>query len=684
MFMKNITLRVIIFGIVSLFVGLPLAQAYPNMVGGNTQSEYQTAVTDRNNAYREEEKWETRYGEAKSIVDDLLGKWSGNEDAIKDGTWSLANTAAATLIAEIIRQTNNDNGKSNTDQMIEALPTILGIVNAVRDGIQLSTDRAERNDYLSALSTAVGALNEIISQNQAAFNTYAAKYDVYVELMQNHAGGLAREPNHSSSGNYSSVTAWSLATIKSTVKAADAYNATDSLNMLEFWYHVNDLKSTSQPSPHGFDRFNNFDDFWKLTPLPKSKRCDGDCGQQFQTPVEHLVVCPHALTVSSLQAGNTRLTGLPIDTPLPNGKVSPAGCDKAYYVCDSGDRNEHKVRICGKNNSNGNRCNEPYRNCNNSEYDHGGWLNSKHGKKAGNLITRPLYGFAPASGSSYTASAGDTHTGTVTASSIYGARLYVNSSLMGWFGGSTTATSLSLSYTFPSDASGDYTMMARVYPWSGDTYGNYTDYSYTVTIGSDNTTPTTAMAACNIHLASAPGNHTSTWLCNESPCSNRQVPYCFDQCPEAGNHGTATTPMHVCEVHELWQSGDHSWQTSCSDTAHNSNGDSCQASGFYECVSHTPVYPAATTVTAPVWSDIPDPYNLTVGDSFTLDLNSYVTGSPTITRNGGVIPAGLSFRNGIVSGIVSRVESRGFRFTATNAAGSTVSEWVNITVEAAQ
>ena len=125
MFMKNITLRVIIFGIVSLFVGLPLAQAYPNMVGGNTQSEYQTAVTDRNNAYREEEKWETRYGEAKSIVDDLLGKWSGNEDAIKDGTWSLANTAAATLIAEIIRQTNNDNGKSNTDQMIEALPTIL-------------------------------------------------------------------------------------------------------------------------------------------------------------------------------------------------------------------------------------------------------------------------------------------------------------------------------------------------------------------------------------------------------------------------------------------------------------------------------------------------------------------------------------------------------------------------------
>ena len=369
MFMKNITLRVIIFGIVSLFVGLPLAQAYPNMVGGNTQSEYQTAVTDRNSAYREEEKWETRYGEAKSIVDDLLGKWSGNEDAIKDGTWSLVNTAAATLIAEIIRRTNNDDDKSSTQQMIETLPTILGAFNAVKDGIQLSTDRAERNDYLSALSTAVGALDLILASNQSTFAAYETKYDKYVELMaaSSHTGGLARVANHSSSGNYNSVTAWSLATIKANVK-----DITDSLNMLMFWYHPSDLKSTSQPSSHSFDRFNNFDDFWKLTPLPKNKNCGGSCGQQFQTPVEHLVVCPNALTVSSLQAGNTRLTGLPIDTPLPNGKVSPAGCDKAYYLCDSDDRNEHKVRICGKNNSNGNRCNEPYRNCNNSEYDHGG------------------------------------------------------------------------------------------------------------------------------------------------------------------------------------------------------------------------------------------------------------------------------------------------------------------------
>ncbi|MDE0484033.1 MAG: fibronectin type III domain-containing protein [Candidatus Poribacteria bacterium] len=88
------------------------------------------------------------------------------------------------------------------------------------------------------------------------------------------------------------------------------------------------------------------------------------------------------------------------------------------------------------------------------------------------------------------------------------------------------------------------------------------------------------------------------------------------------------------------------------------------------------------TVSAPVWSDIPDPYNLTVGDSFSLDLSSYVTGSPTITKTSGRIPAGLSFSNGVLSGTVTSVESRGIRFTATNSAGSADSEYVNIVITA--
>ena len=96
----------------------------------------------------------------------------------------------------------------------------------------------------------------------------------------------------------------------------------------------------------------------------------------------------------------------------------------------------------------------------------------------------------------------------------------------------------------------------------------------------------------------------------------------------------------------------------------------------------TPVQPIVISLPpAPVWSDIPDPYNLTVGDSFSLDLSSYVTGRPTITRNGGILPAGLPFINGILSGKVTTVETRGIRFSATNAAGATLSEWVNFTIQ---
>ena len=92
----------------------------------------------------------------------------------------------------------------------------------------------------------------------------------------------------------------------------------------------------------------------------------------------------------------------------------------------------------------------------------------------------------------------------------------------------------------------------------------------------------------------------------------------------------------------------------------------------------------ATPQPPPVWSDIPDPYNLTVGDSFSLDLSSYVTGSPAITWTSGWIPDGLSFSNGVLSGTVTTVESRSIQFTATNSAGSAKSEWVQIVVQAAE
>jgi hypothetical protein len=96
----------------------------------------------------------------------------------------------------------------------------------------------------------------------------------------------------------------------------------------------------------------------------------------------------------------------------------------------------------------------------------------------------PALSFAPSlsvvGSSSY--SAGDSLSPVVTCElPIYGAHLFVRTpgdtstygTTIGWFSGSTTATSLTLPYTFPTDAaSGSYKITARVYPWNGDAWGD--------------------------------------------------------------------------------------------------------------------------------------------------------------------------------------------------------------------
>lgn len=86
------------------------------------------------------------------------------------------------------------------------------------------------------------------------------------------------------------------------------------------------------------------------------------------------------------------------------------------------------------------------------------------------------------------------------------------------------------------------------------------------------------------------------------------------------------------------------------------------------------------TVSLPVWSGLEDTYWIEVGGSFSLDFNSYVTGSPTITMDGTSSPAGFNFSNGVLSGTGTTVGTSNIRFTATNAAGSVDSKWVAIVV----
>ena len=103
-------------------------------------------------------------------------------------------------------------------------------------------------------------------------------------------------------------------------------------------------------------------------------------------------------------------------------------------------------------------------------------------------------GLAPASGS-YTASAGDTHTASLSLPSAYSSiYLYVKSpsesglgTSVSYVSGDGSSTSATLSYTFPSDASGDYVITAYTYLLDN----SIVQPSYTVTVGSGSSTDTT-------------------------------------------------------------------------------------------------------------------------------------------------------------------------------------------------
>ncbi len=642
MFKKVLHLTFIVF-VLSLFLYQNVSYAYPSTGTVKEQNAWETVTSDREIAYQALKGKETAYSGARAAVGDLNAQWDRgkNEENIKKGAKVTVDAFANFAIGLVATALTKGAGA------VAYAPSVFNGYVAGKAGLSGSYSFSP-DKYTGAMSTALSLFDTARSDSKAAYATYTTAYAAYLKVISEHSGGLVRYNGNGVSAVYSQTQLDM--TVNSTPPTTKG------------WYHPGGGSTTNHTI---FPRWP--ETHWDFKDIPEEYPCDGACSVKHRTPYEaytaHRKKCgpEDSYYVWKLQQ--------PISVQIElNSRSAAEGCGLVWYSCDSDDdkqTKQHKVRECTKDftakNGVTRQCGDSFRKCMFHKKDHNlsSWWEGKsyHSDDDSNSDEEAnAVGFSPASGSSYTASAGDTHTGTVTAPSIYGAYLYVNGSRIGWFRGSSTATSLALSYTFLSDASGDYEIKARVYPWSGDTYGTYTDYSYTVTIGvGDSTSP-------------------------------------------------GPTPMHACRVHELWQSGDHSRITpACGvlDHAGNAcqiasshtsavscptdiNGVSCSYGTYYTCSPHTHSYPAATTVTAPIWRDIPDPYFLTVGDSFRLYLNSYVTGSPTITRNGGVIPSGLSFRNGIVSGRVRRVESRGFRFTATNAAGSAVSEWVNITVEAAQ
>ena len=418
--------------------------------------------------------------------------------------------------------------------------------------------------------------------------------------------------------------------------------------------------------------------------------------------------CPYPLESSTLDIGtNKPLRNLPIDAKL-NGKPAPAGCGHMFYLCSVSDRNEHRIRVCGKKLKNGNKCGALYRNCSNTKIKHDGWFKSYHGPGKDGLKTYPWDNI-------FNAVPGGVHKAVLLSLDAYKhVKWYVRSpggtglgTLMETDMGNGSLVTADFSYTFASNASaGDYLITAVV----TNANDEKSESSYTVSVSSSTSSTSTASASLSPSDGSYTAEAGSSHTANVSVPSGWTQIYWYLKSPSESGYGTSQSNVSDSTGNSTSASYTYSFPSGVSGdyvlTAYVYASDGTIAEPSYTVSvslpsstgtttstdtpssTSTPSTPLSTlstpseTVSAPVWSAIGS-FNLKVGDSFYLDLNSYVTGNPTFSRDGstdGGYPIGTSVSNGVISGTVTRAHTRSFRFKATNSAGSAYSGWIKVVV----
>ena len=506
----------------------------------NTNNAWDAETVDLGNKYRDVEGRVNEYHAMRGHVETLISSWDSAKTAVKNGTTVTVLTGGAAVISA---------GVAYLSAGSFAPAAWLAFI-AVRNSLE--TYSLDSAPYLKVMGAALSAMDTARSNIDAAYNGGTMLIEV--------EGVETRQPTIGYEAQYTNYLEMARKHLKVDRNWLDSQ--VNTLNITRPYYHDHH-NSSGSGDEHVITRATYLSHWQVKQDLEAKYKCKGPCSVKFRSPHD-------AFKAHRTECGTGDDIGIVslLDIVKLRRRSVGQGCGHKYYKCpghlDREDVQKHEIRTCTKGyvaedgtkgpclDSDGDPL--KYRRCMYWEQDHNARIPgmSAHSDDS-------------SSDSEEEANAGGTDV--MHACGIHDTSVPGDHSST-WICNESPCSNRQVPYCL------------AMCPYTG-THG----------------TATTPMHVCNIHPTSAPGDHSSTWLCNESPCSNRQVPYCFDQCPEAGNHGTATTPMHVCEVHELWQSGDHSWQTSCSDTAHNSNGDSCQASGFYECVSHTPVYPAPPPTT---------------------------------------------------------------------------------------
>ncbi len=174
MFVRKFALCVVLFCFVSIFVGVPFAEAHPSK---ESEKAVKKAEQSRDNAWDEQLEQLKRYNGAEKAVTTLLAAWDANAESIKSNKWDVFNTVTATAIAVVLdvvlTNKSGDGGAMKTDwlkELVESSPAFLSAINAGKEIGDLINDLSAREAYLLALNSAVSALDKIISENKAAFD----------------------------------------------------------------------------------------------------------------------------------------------------------------------------------------------------------------------------------------------------------------------------------------------------------------------------------------------------------------------------------------------------------------------------------------------------------------------------------------------------------------------------------
>ena len=544
--MSKMSLALLVVFMFSIFHISEWTYSYPNVPKGTVQARtYDGIETKMDNRSRSLLARKPDLIVSQGVIKDLNTSWGANEAAIKAGNKVTINEALNTLFVTIGAVTIG--GASVVATVAVSVPAFITAAKTYSSAAKTDNVRLKRSVYLNAFSVALAGHEAAVALQKSEHEDYTNIYvNEYLQLMAAHGGGLYTYEGGEQAGPYTKLTLYrsihgTLISENDGTLVFGAYVDNPNNNKESGYYHG---------SPTGKDHVMSTHLHWDhvdIPELPSDKACYGSSTCQVNFPTyydawySHLEKCGTAINAITAAWNVATQIKYQIDTLDPNNPSFDTSLEETYPAAYKYiSKGARRHRVLG----------------------------------------------------------------------------YIEAVILG---NRTVDEGCGRSYYNCHERHNDLHT-------NRDCIGNSIDDDDEANAGG-----TDVMHACNIHDTSVPGDHSSTWLCNESPCSNRQVPYCLAMCPETGNHGTTTDDSRVvCDIegcqdstpydpdsssagwhaycNECYQykctGGGHSWYPSCTDTTHtNANGDSCTASG-YECVSHTPMYPAptATTFYSDVWS----------------------------------------------------------------------------------